>query len=64
MLNNQPPQSYYDYVDWLHEVADSAEQGEEWTSCEWYGHEYTRPFGGDDEMYTTCLDCGEERAID
>lgn len=61
MLNNQPPQSYYDYADWLKEVADLAEQGEEWTSCEWYGHEY---LGTDGALRTTCLDCEEERVTE
>lgn len=58
MLNNQPPQSYYDYVDYLKETADRAERYQEWTSCEWYGHEYMCPDG---TIGTTCRDCGEER---
>jgi len=58
LLNNQPPQSYYDMVDWLKDVQDLAEQGQEWTSCEWYGHEYLWPDG---TVGATCRDCGEER---
>lgn len=55
-LNYQPPPSYYDYVDWLKDVAEAHEQGQEWTSCEWYGHDY---IDRDGHIGKICLDCGE-----